>query len=247
MYGQLHILMLEDTEAHQQLMTRMLTRLGVEQISIVKTTTEFLEALEQKGSDFNAFIIDVYLGTGQTDGLTGLTQARSMGHNQPALVVTMDTGNLDFKGCYESGVIEILDKDRIYEEGVFDLAIRGLNDRVAFEYVQQANAVLVPSIGEDIYQIPASDILYIHFDDRLCKIVTYCSEYTSSVSLKTYIKLLEPHGFMLVNKPTLVNMSKVESLDQIAHTLKFYHDPLDRSVDVSARRLSDVKKQLNNR
>lgn len=238
--------MVEDTEAHQQLMTRMLTRMGIEHISIVSTASEFLETLDLKGHDFNALIVDAYLGTGQMNGLTAIENARQKGHEQPALMLTTDTQGIDIVNCYTMGVIELLDKDRIYTDGVFDQSIRNLNDRVVSEYLAKSQALLVPVIGEEIQYVPAGDILYIHFDDRTCRIVSYLTEYVSTVSLKTYIKLLEPYGFALVNKPTLANMSRVERFDSSSQSIAFYHDPQERTIDVSARRVSEVKRLLKN-
>ncbi len=236
--------MVEDTEAHQQLMTRMLTRLGIETINIVSTAAEFLEVLEQKSNEYNAFIIDVYLGAGQMDGLTALKVAREKGHLQPALIVTMDTNGLNLEQCYSIGITEILDKDRLYVEDVLDSSVRNLNDRVAFEHLNTSQARLVPIIGDDIHYVPAGDILFIQFDERTCRVVTYLSEYISSVSLKTYTKLLEPSGFSLVNKPTLANIARVDRLDPLSNTLTFHHDPQNRTVDVSARRIAEVKKLI---
>lgn len=242
MFRQLKILMLEDTEAHQQLMTRMLTRFGIDQVSIAANAADFIDMLAQRSTDFNAFIIDLYLGEGQTDGLEALELVRERGHHQPALLVTMDTTGIDMRKCYALGVTEILDKDQLYEEGVFKAAIRGLNDKVGHEYLMKSNAVMVPIIGEDVHYVPASDILFIQFVDGACKIVTYLDEYTSSVPLKTYAKYLEANDFLIVSKPTLVNMNRVDQFDAVKQTLSLKHDPKNRTVEISDRRMTEVRK-----
>ncbi|MED1954617.1 response regulator transcription factor [Brevibacillus centrosporus] len=247
MFGQLKVLMLEDTEAHQALMTHMLGRVGVTTIALASTPSEFFDILEQRGREFNSFIIDVQLGEGQMDGLSALKKVREKGIDYPAAVVTMDTNGIDYVKSYKLGVTEIIDKERLYTEGVIESLARGLLDKVVYSSIGRGVAMVVPVINEEISFLPASDILYFQLADGAYSIHTYLEEYKTVHNLRTYAKLLENHGFLSVSKNHLINMSKIEALDSLDQTVTFYCDPLNRAIPVAEAKMAAVRKVLKAR
>ncbi|KKX53277.1 response regulator transcription factor [Brevibacillus borstelensis] len=247
MFGQLKILMLEDTEAHQALMTHMLNKIGVNQIAFARTPGDFFELLAQRGGDFNALIIDVQLGEGQMDGLQALSEARKRNIKYPAVIITMDTTDLDFSHCYQLGVTEIVDKETIYADGVMEGIARGLNDRVIFNSLSPGVGMLVPVVHDEIAFLPASDVLYFQLEDGVYTIHTYQNDYRTIHNLRMYSRLLEEHGFLSVSKNHLVNMHRVERLDPVEQKISFYYDPLNRTIPVAEAKLSAIRKELKSR
>ncbi|MGW9128117.1 LytTR family transcriptional regulator DNA-binding domain-containing protein [Paenibacillus chitinolyticus] len=247
MFGQLKVLMLEDTEAHQALMTHMLNKVGVTNIAFARTPGEFFETLELRGREFNSFLIDVQLGDGQLDGISTLKRAREKGYSYPAAVVTMDLNGIDFSDCYKTGVTEIVDKERLYADGVIESLARGLLDKIVFSSIVSGGGMVVPVVNEDISFIPASDVLYFQLFDGSYSIHTYTDEFKTIHNLRMYAKLLENHGFLSVSKNHLVNMNKVEAVDSLEQTVNFYCDPQTRSISVAEAKMAAVRKILKAR
>jgi DNA-binding LytR/AlgR family response regulator len=247
MYRELRILLLEDTEAHQALITHMLSKIGATQVSLAKTPGDFLEILERRGSEFNAFLIDVQLGDGQMNGIQALKEARKRGIQYPAAIITMDTQGIDFADCYEIGVTEIVDKSRLYDDGVMQLIARGLYDRHLGGIFLTGAAMLVPAVLDDITYLPASDVLFMQLDDEGYSIHTFRGVYKTSLTLRMYGRLLEPFGFLSVSKHHLINMNRVESFNAFDQAVSFYCDPLKRQVPVAEAKIPAVRKVIRAR
>lgn len=247
MFGQLKVLMLEDTEAHQALMTHMLNKVGVTNIAFARTPGEFFETLELRGREFNSFLIDIQLGEGQLDGISTLKKAREKGYGYPAAVVTMDINGIDYSDCYKIGVTDIVDKERLYADGVIESLARGLLDKILFSSIVSGYGMVVPVINEEISFLPASDILYFQLLDGSYTIHTYNNEFNTVHNLRMYTKLLENHGFLSVSKNYLVNMSKVEAVDSLEQTISFYCDPQNRSIPVAEAKMATIRRTLKAR
>lgn len=247
MYNLLKILILEDTPAHQMLMSNALNKIGVTAISCVKTPGELFDHLDKHGSEINSFIIDVQLGEGQMNGIETLKEIRERGLNYPAVIVTMDTASINLKECYEYDVADIIDKQRLYTEGGFEQVVRGLMDKLLLEATKNSAGKLVPIMQKDIEFIPATDILYIQVEDDLNTVITFKGVYKTTIKKNVYTRMLEDYGFLSVSKKHLVNMSKVESLDTIEQEITFFFDPENRRLPVSEKRLPQIRSILKTR
>ncbi|UED72103.1 LytTR family DNA-binding domain-containing protein [Brevibacillus sp. HD3.3A] len=247
MINSLKLLVLEDAEAHQELIKRSLELIGIKHIEFAQTIGEFFDTLEQRGKDFNSFIVDVHLGEGQMDGVQVLKLARSLGFAYPAAVITMDTSLVDLMKCYELGVTAIFEKDRLYEEDALISLARGLAEKYICDKLHDSKVMIVPVVNEEISYIPASDILFIQFSEGTYTIHTYCNSYETTLPIKLYARLLESFDFYPVSKSALVNLKAVERIDVIEQCVTFYHDPENRSIPVQKTSVSSINKYIKNR
>lgn len=214
-HPEVYLLIVEDDPIQQELLLDYLKPYPfIHILDVIKTGDEFIEKATLY-SNLSAVLLDVHLGEGK-GGLEAYSILQFRGKKVPAILVTGKA--IEASYTYDLGIVDIVEKP--FTQYRFKQSIKKLCDYLSYQTFVQNGGFYVPVYNDNIEQIAPCDILFIESLNRIIQVHTINRVIETKIPLKAYEKYLQNHHFYLTHRSFLVNLRKVQKIqDNIIYFL----------------------------
>ena len=214
---QINVLIIEDTPAQSDALTKVLVANNYNVVGIAPTYTEALDLFYKNTIDI--IIIDVFLN-GKPEGITFAETINIIPNAaKPFVFLTSSQDRKIFERAKLTKPFSFLMKPFNELEILYaiEMAVEKFYSQPNIFLSEEQDTIISPDYlfikkKKSLKKVALSEILYIEVEDRYCNIITEKEKFVILISLTKILELLDKNKFTQTHRNFIINIDKIEEI-----------------------------------